>query len=209
MAAVFPIYCSTGCSTNSRPIRTELDRPAPFSSAERESLYADFLPLVRRLIRQYGDTHELREDLEGEIYWRFCSLLDEFDPERGVPLKAYLVRKLIASVYTFARSQWRRQQHEVVLDSEYNEIEYIRVEDPTQEWTHQLVKEEVGQALYHAVEQLPSRQRQVIFFRYYEDRSYEEIAARLSITEATARSLARHGINGLRRYLASLGLSMG
>src|SRR5947209_20458060 len=67
---------------------------------QRDGLYAEFQPLVRRLIRQYGgDNAELREDLAGEIYYRFCQLLEVYDPERGVPLRPYLVRQLTASVY--------------------------------------------------------------------------------------------------------------
>src|ERR1051326_1263849 len=56
---------------------------------DREALYPEFTPLVRRLLRQYGQDAELRKDLEGEIYCRFCALLDAFDPERGVPLRPY------------------------------------------------------------------------------------------------------------------------
>src|SRR5690242_20589698 len=77
-----------------------------FSRSEREAIYADFQPLVRRLIRQYGDTPEIREDLKGEIYCRFCDLLEAYDPSRGVNLYAYLVRMLSTSTYAYARSLW-------------------------------------------------------------------------------------------------------
>src|SRR5205809_5332972 len=45
---------------------------APQTDKERESLYGDLQPLVRRLLRQYRQDPELRQDLEGEIYCRFC-----------------------------------------------------------------------------------------------------------------------------------------
>jgi len=84
---------------------------------DRDALYGEFQPLVRRLIRQYGgDDFELRQDLSGEVYFRFCSLLDAYDPTRGVPLRPYLVRQLTASVYTYARQQWRARKREVSLD---------------------------------------------------------------------------------------------
>ena len=66
---------------------------------DREALFQDFQPLVRRLIRQYGEDLELKRDLAGEIYCRFCELLDAYDPSRGIPVRAYLVRTLTASVF--------------------------------------------------------------------------------------------------------------
>ena len=53
---------------------------APRVCAERESLYADMQPLVRHLLHRYGQDPELRQDLEGEIYCRFCQLLEAYDP---------------------------------------------------------------------------------------------------------------------------------
>ena len=74
---------------------------------ERDILFSEFGPLVRKPIRIYGTEPGLREELPGEIYCRFCALLDAYNPERGIPLKPYLVRQLTSSVYTFARHQWR------------------------------------------------------------------------------------------------------
>src|SRR5947207_2285808 len=62
---------STGSSEQSLVSSVASALQAGVSDPEREALFADFQPLVRRLIRQYGDTYELRQDLEGEIYCRF------------------------------------------------------------------------------------------------------------------------------------------
>src|SRR5690349_17567564 len=103
---------SSSLSVTLHPIAPSTQRlpGSQFSRAEREAIYADFQPLVRRLIRQYGDTPEIREDLKGEIYCRFCDLLEAYDPNRGVNLYAYLVRMLSTSTYAYARSLWRRRQ---------------------------------------------------------------------------------------------------
>ena len=183
-----------------------VEHPA-FTPAERDALYADFCPLIRKLIRRYGDSPELREDLEGEIFYRFCGLLDAYDPGRGVPLRPYLVRKLIAAVYTYARSHWRRQRQELLLELDSSDFDVIGMEDPTPAGQRHLIREEIHEALARIMHRLPPRQRRVILYRYYEDCSYEEIAERMSITVATARSLARHGVNGLRRHLASMGVT--
>ena len=186
---------------------TSEPRPsAGLSDEERAALYRDFQPLVRRLIRQYGDTYEQRQDLEGEIYCRFCALLDAFDPGRGVPLRAYLVRKLITSVYTYARSQWRRQKHEISLEASTEsgmEVgESSRPTDPSDEWDTNLMQKDLLKIMPQVITKLPLRQRQVIIWRYYESRSYDEIAEMLGVKAATARSLLRHGLNNLRRQIA-------
>jgi RNA polymerase sigma factor (sigma-70 family) len=180
------------------------DEPGERGCPERETLYRDFQPLVRRLIRQYGEDPELRQDLAGEIYCRFCNLLDAYDPSRGIPLRAYMVRTLTASVYTYSRSQWRRQHREVSLEAESGTAEpVVSLTDPSRQWDKALMTQEVLNTLPEAISQLPLRQRQVVIWRYYESRSFEEIAEMLHIRPATARSLLRHGLNNLRRKVAA------
>jgi RNA polymerase sigma factor (sigma-70 family) len=165
-------------------------------------LFAEFQPLVRRLIRQYGEDPELRQDLVGEIYCRFRALVEAYDPTRGVPLRPYLVHTLPASIYTFTRSQWRRQQREVALETGDGMLaEGLPVLDPTPEWGQQLMLEQALREMPHAIAGLPLRQRQVVIGRYYEALSFEEIALRMRVRPATARSLLRHGLNNLRRTL--------
>lgn len=178
------------------------------SPIDRAALYREFEPLVRRLIRQYGDCHELRQDLAGEIYCRFDSLLDAYDPGRGVPLKPYLVRQLTASVYTFARHQWRRQRREVSLESSAGVYEVSDCPDPSRHWDHEMAMQKVLSALPEGIAGLPQRQRQVLVWRYYEGRSFEEIANALNIQLATARSILRHSLNNLRKWLAREQLSV-
>ena len=174
-------------------IKIEMETAA-FTLAQRDALYAEFQPLARRLIRQYGDTNEAREDLMGEIYYRFCHLLDCFDPSRGIPLKPYLVRQLSASIYTYARHQWRRQKREIAMELESGLSELHQTEDPSRQWDDKLALDHARQGLPDALRQLSLRQRQVVIWRYYEARSFEEIAERLSIQPATARSILRHGL---------------
>jgi RNA polymerase sigma factor (sigma-70 family) len=180
-----------------------LDRPG---QSDRELLYADFQPLVRRMIRQYGgEDAERRKDLVGEIYCRFCTILDAYDPGRGVPLRPYLVRQLTASVYTYARQHWRSEKREVRLDSSEAGAaswEPGGMTDPTGEWDDRMHQADVLRSLPQAISKLPKRQRQVVIWRYYEQKSFEEIAETLGVRLATARSILRHGLNNLRKWAA-------
>jgi RNA polymerase sigma factor (sigma-70 family) len=171
----------------------------------REELYAEFEPLVRRLIRQYGDDAELRQDLPGEIFRRFCTVLDAYDPGRGVPLRPYIVCNLSASVYTYVRSHWRRRKREVNLEPEMEAGDSALVEDCTPMWDRAIMNQEVLKALPDAIARLSPRQRLVVVARFYEARSFEDIAATLGVCPATARSLLRHGLNNLRRHFARTG----
>jgi RNA polymerase sigma factor (sigma-70 family) len=176
--------------------------PAPDAPTPRAALWEDMQPLVRRLVRQYGEDAELRQDLPGVIYCRFCALLEAYDPARGIPLRPYLVRQMTAATYTYVRSRWRQERRETSLDASAGALEPSTPEDPSRQWDHELSLEKVLSALPGAIACLPLRQRQVVVWRYYEARSFEEIAELLEIRPATARSILRHGLNNLRRRFA-------
>lgn len=201
------VYLRESSPALAHPLPSPSPLSLPLSDSQRDALYSELQPLVRRLVRQYGDTNEMREDLKGEIYCRFCALLDAYDCSRGVPLRAYLIRQLTCSTYTYARSQWRRQSREISLEPELLGGGRHPV-DPTPAWDEQILRKDVRQALPDAIQRLSDRQRQVIILRYYEGYAYEEISQVLGVKEATVRSLARHAINNLRRQFAILGLSL-
>lgn len=169
---------------------------------DRDALYKEFAPLVRRLIRQYGENPAMREDLQGEIYCRFCALLEQYDPHRGVPLRAYLVRQLSASIYLFARRHWVRQRRELLIEPDLHLDLPMSSQDPTPLWDQELMHKQFSVELHHAMSRLSERQRRIIEWRYYEQRSSEEIGALLNVQPATARSLLRHAINTLRKRMA-------
>jgi RNA polymerase sigma-70 factor (ECF subfamily) len=171
------------------------------SAAEQEALYRDFQPLVRSLIARYGKDPEMRQELPGEIYVRFCRLVADYDPSRGVPIRCYLVRTLPASVYSFARSRWRHRRRESSLERETDLEALGDTFDPSGGWDDQMVMQQVLEQLLAAIASLPLRQRQVVIGRYYESRSFEEIAQALGIQPATARSLLRHGVARLRKLI--------
>lgn len=169
--------------------------------ADREALYAEFQPLIKRLIRQYGDSPESRQDLMGEIYYKFCALHDAFDPSRGIPFRPYMVRQLTAAVYTHARHGWRRQRREISLENNANAFDSVVPPDPSSDWLERLATDQILQSLPDAISTLPKRQRQVLIWRYYDQRTYEDIAGVLGIEVSTARSLLRHAIANLRRSI--------
>jgi RNA polymerase sigma factor (sigma-70 family) len=177
--------------------------PAPPSAIvpDRDQLFKEFASLVKRLIREYGRDAEQRQDLAGEIYCQFCTLLDVYDPQRGVPLRPYIVRQLTFAVHTYTRQQRRVRSREVTLGNVEGGMNPTPIEDPTPSWVHALSQQQVTEALPEALSFLPARQRSVVIWRYYEERSFDEIAGMLNVQPSTARSLLRHGLTNLRKHI--------
>ena len=178
------------------------------SAIDREWLYSQFAPLVRRLIIQYGTCPHLRDELVGEIYCRFCALLNVYDPSRGVPLRPYLVRQLSASVYTFVRAYRHSAGREMPLETSLDEVRRDLRADPTDEWDHSMAIDSIGHIIPEALSQLSERQQKVVLWRYYHDCSFEEVAKRLNVQVATARSLQRHALNNMRRWFIAQQVSL-
>jgi RNA polymerase sigma factor (sigma-70 family) len=176
---------------------------------DRNALYEEFAPLVQKLIRQYGTDPELRLDLQGELYYRFCALLDAYDSSRGVPLRAYIVRQLTASAFTYARHHWRQSRREADFDTCASEWQGRDISDPTNEWDEAIALDQFRGHLSDAITRLPRRQSHVLMWRYFEDRSFDDIADALNVQPATVRSLLRHAVNNLRRQFGSLTADFG
>jgi RNA polymerase sigma factor (sigma-70 family) len=171
----------------------------PETCEDRAALFLEFEPLIRRLMRQYQQTPDVREELRGELYWRFDDFVDRYDPSRGIPLRPYLVRQLSLTAFAFARRRWRQHQREVHLED--IQAPFTRQPDPTPQWDTALADREMSKTLPGLIARLPLRQRKVVVWRYYEERSYEQIAALLNIEPATARSMLRHALNRLRQWV--------
>lgn len=188
------------------PARGSLRLEAQPACADAATLYPEFAPLVSRLVRQYGDDPQMREDLVGEIYCRFSAFVGAYDPSRGIPLRAYLIDQLTLSVFNWARGRRRDRGREASLEAQPVTFASRHSADPTPDWDQAIETESIQAALPAAIAALSERQRRVVIWRYYEQRSFEEIAELMGIQKATARSLLRNGLNNLRRWVAQSGL---
>src|SRR2546423_775076 len=157
-------------TSRANPTETPNSPAEPYSppGQNRDILYAELQPLVRRLISQYGDDAESRKDLAGEIYCRFCTILESFDETRGVPLRPYLIKQLTASVYSYSRRQWRTRKREVGLDTDTVTALEKRPTDPSRDWDNGIITEQITNCLPEAISRLPRRQRQVVLWRYFD-----------------------------------------
>jgi RNA polymerase sigma factor (sigma-70 family) len=203
VASSSTVYPESAFQRDSEPLSARKDavtrEDSHRSLEERDALFTQFLPLVNRLVYQYGKNYDLRQDLRSELFCVFDTLLCRYDPSRGVPLRPYLVKQLMVCAFTFARKRWRNSEHEVSLMERLEDGYWVT--DPTREWDTQLVRRQWVEQLPVLLAKLPPRQRNVVIWRYYEERSFEEIAEMLGIQTSSARSLLRHGLNRLREEM--------
>lgn len=169
---------------------------------DHDALYSQLQPLVRRLIQESGVSAEEREALEALLYERFGDLVRAYDPERGVPLRPYLTRNLSATAVQFARIHGSRPSEsgsglEVPrLDTQ------VAMESGSGREGHAGFSR--GPALPALIAHLPLQQQHVLVWRYYEVRSYEEIAERLEVTPARVRLILRRALQRLRRKIEAI-----
>jgi RNA polymerase sigma-70 factor (sigma-E family) len=137
-----------------------------------------------------GDRH-LAEDLMQEAFLRVGSRIRHVSPETFGPY----VRKTVVNL---ARSHWRkssvRTKYADQIQAEHDRRQQARASGPDVE-----TREE----LWHALQQLPARQREAIVCRFYSDMSEAETAAALGISVGTVKSSTSRGLAALRAALES------
>lgn len=176
--------------------------PAPeHCESDRDKLFREFVPFVTRFARRHCADADMRAELLGEAYLCIAGLVERYDPRHGVPLRPYLVCNLRWHLFALWRTHRRRQSREVCLN-DHDRADPDRFgNDPTDAWISRLERERLIGHLPNIICEIPARQRNALVWRYYEGLEYEAIAIRLGVKEATARSLLRHAVNGLRRQL--------
>lgn len=112
-------------------------------------------------------------------------------------IAALLRKNLIDMARRYKSSARRDVSRELCIDSDDNRD--IASNEPNA--SHIARRKETDEELARAVESLPDRQRQVIVMRHRENFRYEEIAARMSITEQAARQLYSRAVRALKQQL--------
>lgn len=67
-------------------------------------------------------------------------------------------------------------------------------------------RNELSQAVYQAMDQIPREQREVLIMKEYEGLKFKEIAEILGCPESTVKSRMYYGLSGLRSALARQGI---
>jgi RNA polymerase sigma factor (sigma-70 family) len=134
-----------------------------------------------------GETAEA-EDL---VHEAFVRVLSRMNSGGSVEQPEAYLRASILNVY---RSRWRRIIRERRLISLVAGGTHTHI-PPTATY-------EDKDTLWQGIARLPPRQRAAIFLRYYESRSYADIAGILgNCSESAVKSLLAHALESLRTYM--------
>lgn len=143
-----------------------------------------------------GNTSEA-EDLTQDIFLiltKECS----YDPQRGT-LRTYLAILTRSRALDRLRARTRNQQR--LHSHSSNENERVFSENPIEDISQFERSQEVQQAL----QQLSSKEQEVLKMAYYQGMSQSEIATQLNTALGTVKSRSRRGLLKLRQVLTDLG----
>ena len=143
-----------------------------------------------------GNTTEA-EDLTQDIFvilTRECS----YDPKRG-SLRTYLAILTRSRALDRLRARTRNQQR--LRDRSSNEIDKVLSESPIED----ISQLERSQEVQRALQQLSTKEQEVLKMAYYQGLSQSEIATQLNTALGTVKSRARRGLLKLRQALMDLG----
>jgi RNA polymerase sigma-70 factor, ECF subfamily len=146
-------------------------------------------PIYRYIYRHLRHA-ETAEDLTADV---FRVLLEKLNTKSGPNrfLKAWLYKVAQNLIVDEARRNKYRQT-DVIDDEHPDDTQYVG-QQVEQVWTHRAVR----QAMRH----LTGKQQSVLYLKFLQGLSNDEVAYTLDMTIGTVKALQHRGLHALRRYL--------
>ncbi len=158
------------------------------NGTSRWQLTETLRPYFKQIVRnQLGGnlSNKLDEsDIVQAALVRAVDCLGEFEGKSEGEWKAWLAVICRNETKNAAR-YWRQQKRNVALEQGLSQPALLA--DQGTGVSGQFAKNQLTVQIFAAIDKLPIEQQQLIQWRNFEDLSHKEIAARLNITEATAR----------------------
>jgi RNA polymerase sigma-70 factor, ECF subfamily len=173
-------------------------RPAFCGEAGLAELYrlhsAAVYGTARRVLRSTTEA----EDVTQEVFFRFWTRPDRFDPSRGT-LRGFLVAQAHARAVDAVRThnaRRRREAGDLPRGSEFD-----------RDILHDFLELIRAGHLSRALGELPIEERRAIELAYFDGRTYVEVAELLQQPEGTVKSRIRNGMRRMRVALGEAGIS--
>jgi RNA polymerase sigma factor (sigma-70 family) len=166
-----------------------------FRNGDKEAFAALFRAHYEALFRygsKFSPDSELLEDCIQEL---FIELWQAKSRTPVMSVKAYLLKSL---KYKLLRTFSQRGKLVQLTDKD----------GPSFEWSHEtlLIAEqedvEKRRRVMDALGRLPARQKEIIYLKYYQNLSYEEVSEIMNINYQVARNLLYQAIKSLKNILA-------
>ena len=179
-------------SGEGRPRRAEA-LPALVAQARTDraafgQLYDLYVRRVYAFCALGGHSREETEDLTAQTFERALRAIGRYE-ERGAPFSAWLLR-IAAHVVA------DRARHAAPLDDAAPRADDDGgARDAEPDWAAEWV---LATWLRGRLAALPEDQRRVVWLRYYEDRSFSDVAARMDRSENAVKQLLRRALAAVR-----------
>jgi len=177
---------------------TELIRAARSDPAAFEALFERHAMVLRRWLFAQTGEEAVAQDLLAETFaqaWRGLRRFRGEDERSGGAWLYGIARRLLHQHY-------RRRRVETAGRSRLGMATAASHDDGTEEIAFRIDAHELSGAVREAFAGLTPEQRQAIGCRVVEERSYEDVAARLGCTPGTARIRVFRGLHALRTAIA-------
>jgi RNA polymerase sigma factor (sigma-70 family) len=157
------------------------------------AFYRRHLDRVLAFCAQRTGEPELAADVTAEVFAAALTARGRYRPDRGTP------ETWLLGIAAHKVSDAQRRGH-------VERRAQRRLGIPPIEWTDEDLARVAalgdGRPVATLLEQLPDDQRTAVRARVVEERSYEEVASRLGVSEATARKRVSRGLASLRARIS-------
>lgn len=165
-------------------------------AAFRELYNATSSRLLALLIKQLGSEQEASDALQ-LVYMALWKRANRYNPGKGKALTW-----MIVVARNTAIDIMRRRRYNLVSDDAVQEME-----DGAASPLEREMLRSTRDVLSEHLETLPVKQKEALQLHYFEDLTFDEVAARMNASPNTARSWGRRGMINLRQKLKGRSLN--
>ncbi|MBR0598007.1 RNA polymerase sigma factor [Sinanaerobacter chloroacetimidivorans] len=148
-------------------------------------------------IKIIGNRPEEIEECISDIFCKLWKNIEQFDPNRGIPLKSYLYGIARHTALDYRR---KMQKSEDLLPIEEIELD---IEVNYEEETAKTINKEI---IRQTIDEMPSPDKEIFIYRYYFFKKISEIAFKLSLDNKTVENKLYRGRQRLKDHLIERGI---
>jgi RNA polymerase sigma-70 factor (ECF subfamily) len=140
------------------------------------------------------DDREEAEDIVIQVFNKFWGMRENFDSVAGI--KAFLYIATRNACFNFIKHRKRKEERKKEFTS------HLISMDQADEIERQVIESDFLNRIYHEVQNLPGKCRQVFLLTYFEGLSAREIAENLNITVSTVTTQRARALKYLKEILS-------
>lgn len=180
------------------PARAKYQRMGKRALAARDAIIGEHLDWAHAIAAQVSralPSWFLPDDLAGPAEIALIQLAAQYDPERGVPFRAFAQRRIYGACFdSVRRREYRERSHATVMDTHHD-----RAPSPEQQ-------ARLGEMrrIWEYVSRLPHNHAVVIHAIYAEEMTNQETAERLLLSTSRTSQLHQEALEMMRGMCAEM-----